>query len=124
MESVMASGFESLIRLVISLLFFLFVLAACYFTTLWIGNFQKGKFSKGNIEIMEMHKVGNNKYIQIVRIGRNYYAFSVSKDHMEKIDQIDKEDLQFPEQNVIPGKDNFGQILEKMKEFRNQKDKK
>ena len=124
MESVMAAGFESFIRLIVSLLIFLFVLAACYFTTLWIGNFQKGKFSKGNIEIIELHKIGNNKYIEIVRIGGNYYAFSVSKDHIEKIDMIDKEELQFPEQNSIPGKENFGQILEKMKEFKNQKEKK
>ena len=55
MGIVLATGLESFFRLVVSLFLFLFVLAACYFTTVWLGNFQKGKMGKGNIEVIEIH---------------------------------------------------------------------
>ena len=71
MGIVLATGLESFFRLVVSLFLFLFVLAACYFTTVWLGNFQKGKMGKGNIEVIEIHKLTNINILRLCALERN-----------------------------------------------------
>lgn len=125
MGIVLATGLESFFRLVVSLFLFLFVLAACYFTTVWLGNFQKGKMGKGNIEVIEIHKVTNNKYIEIVRIGKKYYILSVTKERVEKIDIIDEADIELPDTQMSGANESFAQVLERIKNITtHQRDKK
>lgn len=126
MGIVLATGLESFFRLVVSLFLFLFVLAACYFTTVWLGNFQKGKMGKGNIEVIEIHKLTNNKYIEIVRIGKKYYILSVTKERVEKIDIIDDEaDIELPDTQMSGANESFAQVLERIKNITtHQRDKK
>lgn len=125
MGIVLATGLESFFRLVVSLFLFLFVLAACYFTTVWLGNFQKGKMGKGNIEVIEIHKLINNKYIEIVRIGKKYYILSVTKERVEKIDIIDEADIELPDTQMSGANESFAQVLERIKNITtHQRDKK
>ena len=125
MGIVLATGLESFFRLVVSLFLFLFVLAACYFTTVWLGNFQKGKMGKGNIEVIEIHKLTNNKYIEIVRIGKKYYILSVTKERVEKIDIIDEADIELPDTQMSGAYESFAQVLERIKNITtHQRDKK
>ena len=125
MGIVLATGLESFFRLVVSLFLFLFVLAACYFTTVWLGNFQKGKMGKGNIEVIEIHKLTNNKYIEIVRIEKKYYILSVTKERVEKIDIIDEADIELPDTQMSGANESFAQVLERIKNITtHQRDKK
>lgn len=125
MGIVLVTGLESFFRLVVSLFLFLFVLAACYFTTVWLGNFQKGKMGKGNIEVIEIHKLTNNKYIEIVRIGKKYYILSVTKERVEKIDIIDEADIELPDTQMSGANESFAQVLERIKNITtHQRDKK
>ena len=125
MGIVLATGLESFFRLVVSLFLFLFVLAACYFTTVWLGNFQQGKMGKGNIEVIEIHKLTNNKYIEIVRIGKKYYILSVTKERVEKIDIIDEADIELPDTQMSGANESFAQVLERIKNITtHQRDKK
>lgn len=125
MGIVLATGLESFFRLVVSLFLFLFVLAACYFTTVWLGNFQKGKMGKGIIEVIEIHKLTNNKYIEIVRIGKKYYILSVTKERVEKIDIIDEADIELPDTQMSGANESFAQVLERIKNITtHQRDKK
>lgn len=123
MSSILAVSFESFFRLIVSLVMFVLVLGMCYVTTKWIGNFQKGKYGKGNIEIIEAHRVTNNKYIEIVRIGKKYYAVSVSKDRIEKIDTIPETDLEFPDEAPVKVGESFSEIYEKIKKLKHTQDK-
>ena len=117
MNVIFAVGLESIFRLIAALVMFVLVLAACYFTTIWIGNYQKGRTGKGNIEVLEVHRLANNKCIEIVRIGRQYYVLAVSKDHVEKIGMVDETELEIPEQGSAPVYEDFSQILEKFKQY-------
>lgn len=123
MNAILAAGFESIFRLIVTLFMFLFVLAACYFATVWIGNFQKGRIGKGNIEIIEIHRVTNNKYIEIVRIGKKYYILSVSKDRIDKIDILGEDDIILPDNTSANVNENFTQIFDKLKKLKHQQDK-
>lgn len=124
MCGVLAVSLGNFFRLIAAFIMFLLVLAACYFTTIWIGNFQKGKMGHGNIEVIEIHRITNNKYIEIVRIGKKYYIISVSKDHIEKIDTIEETDIELPEAEPVYYTENFSQILEKIKNIKHPQEKK
>ena len=79
------------------LLLFVFVLAVTAFVTKWIGGYQKGKSAGANMELVDALRLSNNKYIQIVKIGRKYLALAVCKDTVTMLSEIPEEDLSFPE---------------------------
>lgn len=123
MNGILAAGFESFFRLIVTLFMFIFVVIVCYIATVWIGNFQKNKIGKGNIEVIEIHRITNNKYIEIVRIGKKYYVLSVSKDRIDKIDILEEDDIILPENTSANVNENFAQIFEKLKNRKHQQDK-
>lgn len=88
---------DSYVQLVTVLLLFVFVLAVTAFVTKWIGGYQKGRSVGTNMELVEALRLSNNKYVQIVRIGRKYLALAVCKDTVTMLSEIPEEDLDFPE---------------------------
>ncbi len=88
---------DSYIQFVTVLLLFVFVLAVTAFVTKWIGNYQKGSSAGTNMELVEALRLSNNKYVQIIRIGRKYLAVVVCKDTVTMLTEISEEDLCFPE---------------------------
>lgn len=61
------------------LIIFGIVLAVCYFTTRFIANFQQGRMNDSNMKVIEATKIAPNKYLEIVRIGKKYYALAIGK---------------------------------------------
>ncbi len=105
---------NSYLQFISMLLVFIGVLAATYFFTKWMANFQKEKTSTGNIEVIETARISATKYIQIVRIGQKYMAIGVGKDEITSLGEISREDLIIkeddPQDNI-----SFKDILEKFK---------
>jgi flagellar protein FliO/FliZ len=96
------------------LIVFIGVLAATYFFTKWMADFQKDKTATGNIEIIETARISSTKYIQIVRIGQKYMAIAVGKDEVTNLGEVSREDLIFKEE-VKEDNISFKDILEKIK---------
>ena len=88
---------DSYAQFITILLLFVFVLAITAVVTKWIGGYQKGLTAGTNMEILETLRLSNNKYIQIVRIGRKYLAVAICKDTVTMLSEIPEEDLSFPE---------------------------
>ena len=88
---------DSYVQFVTVLILFVFVLAVTAFVTKWIGGYQKGRSVGKNMELVEALRLSNNKYVQIVRIGRKYLALAVCKDTVTMLSEIPEEDLSFPE---------------------------
>ena len=88
---------DSYVQFVTVLILFVFVLAVTAFVTKWIGGYQKGRSVGKNMELVEALRLSNNKYVQIVRIGRKYLALAVCKDTVTMLSEIPEEDLNFPE---------------------------
>ena len=89
---------DSYVQFVTVLLLFVFVLAVTAFVTRWIGRYQKNSSSAGtNMELVEALRLSNNKYVQIIRVGRKYLALAVCKDTVTMLSEIPEEDLNFPE---------------------------
>ncbi len=102
------------LQFITMLIIFVVVLAATYFFTKWMANFQKDQTASGNIEVIETARISSTKYIQIVRIGQKYMAIAVGKDEVTNLGEVSREDLVFKEDNPEANM-SFKDILEKFK---------
>lgn len=120
MFCVFGTGTEGIVQLIVAMLMFLFVIILCYAATKFIATYQKKIMSKGNIEVVEVKRISNNKFLEIVKIGKEYLVLGVSKDNISMITKIEKEDLIFPENN---NGDSFNQIFERVKKIKSKDNK-
>ncbi|MCR5556852.1 MAG: flagellar biosynthetic protein FliO [Butyrivibrio sp.] len=106
-------GADAYLQFISILIIFIAVLAATYYVTKWIANYQKGTESGRNIDIVETCKISATKYVQIIRIGERYVAIGVSKDQITNLGDVPAEDIQFNTEE----KENrsFKEVLEKIK---------
>lgn len=114
----MTSFGESLLQLIVVLVIFIGVLAATYFVTKWLANYQKAASYNKNLEIVETIRLTTNKYVQIVRAGSDsFYVIAIGKDEITMLGQIDKGELVLSEEsqtNDFKAMD-FKSILERVK---------
>ena len=114
------SGWNSFFQFIGVLLVFLFVLVITYVTTKWIAGYQQGMVKNQNVQIVETFRVTNNKYIQIIQIGKKYLAVSVCKDTMNTLVELTEEDLTWkPSAEEFQGtkiNENFQGIFNKLKD--------
>ena len=114
----MTSFGESLLQLIVVLVIFIGVLAATYFATKWLANYQKAASYNKNLEIVETIRLTTNKYVQIVRAGSDsFYVIAIGKDEITMLGQIDKDELVLSEEsqtNDFKSMD-FKSILERVK---------
>lgn len=108
---------SNILELFTVLIIFVFVLGLTYFTTKWIGNFQKNHAVGKNIESIEVFRINNNKYIQILRTGNEYIVISVCKDSIALLNKISKEDIELTTRNTSTGQP-FGQVFEHIKNLK------
>ncbi|MCR5640392.1 MAG: flagellar biosynthetic protein FliO [Lachnospiraceae bacterium] len=86
---------------IVVLIIFVGVLVLTYYTTRFIANYQKAHTFNKNIEIIETARVANNKYIQVVRVGKeDYFVIGVGKDEIAPIGQVRGEDLDLSTEDV------------------------
>lgn len=83
-------------QLIVSLVIFVGILVLTYFVTKWIAGYQKSQTVNRNFEVIETQKVSNNKYLQIVRVGRDdYYVIAIGKDEVNFLGKLDKSQIIF-----------------------------
>ena len=109
------SRIDSAAQFATVLLAFVFVLALTIIGTRLVGNFQKKQSRTGNFEALEGFRLTNNKYLQLVRIGKRYYVLAIGKDEIGVVTEVDREELEFSEENGIPGT-GFGKLLSSAKD--------
>ena len=120
-------GVDSYLQFLSVLIIFILVLAATFYVTKWIANYQKGAERGKNIEVIETFRISNNKYIQIVRIGNRYVSIAVTNDHITNLGDVSFDELVLEEsfnKNVSLKDVSFKEIFEKIKgEKKNTDDK-
>jgi len=108
---------ESIIQLITVLIIFALVLGATYWTTRWIGGYQKKRMSGKNIELYDSVPLTQNQYLQLMRVGDKYVLISVSKENTSFICEVSKESLEFSENNedTQSNVESFQKLLENAK---------
>lgn len=104
---------DSYIQFMTVLILFLFVLMITYWVTKWTAGYQKNQNVNANMELLDIIRLSNNKYVQIIRIGRKYLAVAICKDTVTMLTEISEQDLVFSEKNASKGQ-GFKDVLEKI----------
>ncbi len=116
----LASGsIESVVRLITTLLIFIFVLVITFWTSKFVAGYQKQKMITGNMEVVETLRIAPNKYLQIVRAGEQYFVIALGKDTVSLVAQLQPEELNLKEDTMVMSQyADFKAILEKAKNSR------
>lgn len=109
------SNFLQLLGIVIV---FIIILVITYFTTKWIGSSGYAGGRCQNIKAVETYRIGQNKFIQILKAGDKYFLVGVSKDRIDLLAELNAEDLKFDEntkKEAVSFKDILSRVNEKHK---------
>ena len=115
------SMWKSLGQLIWVLILFVLVLLLTLLTTRFLAKYQRGQIQGSqNLRIIETMRVSANGYIQIIEAGDVYLVIAVSKDHIEKLAELTKDQLkpEVPSNTALPNIDmgeSFHDILDKVK---------
>ena len=118
-----SDSMNSYLQFMTVLILFVFVLGITYFVTKWIGGYQKSRSFNANVEVIETFHLANNKYIQIIHVGKKYLAVAIGKDSVTMLTEIPEEQLMLSE-GVDDIQPSFKELLDKLqkKNFLNSKD--
>ena len=115
-----SSSFNSFLELIGVLIIFIIILIITYYTTKWIGNYQKVHQTSKNLKIIETLRLTNTKYIQIVQAGTEYLVIAIGKDEINLLAHLTEEQMtEIPElilDKQEMSQDSFQEILKKVKE--------
>ena len=117
----LSSSLESFIQLVGALLIFAFVLVITYFTTKWIGGYQKQQMSGRDFRLIDTVRIANNKYVQILKLGDVYLVVAVGKDEVTMLARLTEEEIGLTEEQLggvlqTNTQESFQETLEKIRE--------
>ncbi len=116
------SSMENIGQLVCLILLFVFVLFLAYMAARITGSFQSNVLNKrSNVKVIEVFRLSGNKVIEIVKIGNQYLAIAVCKDNVTLLTRLDETEIKEQETSLEPI--NFKNILDKMKNEKQKKDK-
>lgn len=108
------SSYDSPWQLVSLVLILVIILVAAYYTSRIIGGIKLGQMKKSNFQVIDSYRVTPNKTLQIVKIGNKYVVISIGKDNISYITELDESEVVIKEPSQ-GGKQNFKQILDKLK---------
>ncbi len=111
---VLLTGINGIAQLFTVAVLFVIVLVMTYFTTRFIGNYQKGHLSGNNIQILDTVRLSQNKLIQIVRTGDKYFAIAVCKDTVTLLGELDGDSIVVSPQNKVTD-EKFENILNRFR---------
>ena len=113
----LSSSLNSFIQLLGVLLIFLFVLVITYFTTKWIGGYQKVQMSGRSFQVVDTIRIANNKLVQVIKMGDVYLVIAAKLTEEEMgLTEAEICNGKTPGQNGEKGQMTFQETLEKLKE--------
>ncbi len=123
----LSSSLNSFLQLLGVLIIFAFVLIVTYFTTKWIGGFQKMQMSGKQFKVIDSAKIAGNKCVQILKIGDVYLVIAVGKDEVTMLAKLTEEEIGLTEEELLDQvssggngmssqtTENFQEILDRLK---------
>lgn len=121
---VSTSKIDSVAQLLTVILLFVVVLGATWLTTRYVAGVQKGKMKGSNFEVIDTFRLTQNKYVQILRIGKRYMAVAICKDTVTVLRELDESEIVFHDSDLSKKAVSFEDIFNKAKDFTDNKTKK
>lgn len=114
LKFMLLTGVNGIAQLITVAVLFILVLVMTYFTTRFVGKYQKGQLSGNNIQVLDTLRLSQNKLVQIVRVGEQYFAIAVCKDTVTLLGEIDGDKLVIKEQSTTSNME-FENILKRFR---------
>lgn len=89
----LSASMESFLQLISALLIFAFVLLITYYTTRWVGSYQRVRMKSKNLQVIESLSAGNNKSICLLKAGTEYLVVAIGKDEIHPLATLKEEQL-------------------------------
>ncbi len=121
---VSTSKIDSVAQLLTVILLFVVVLGATWLTTRYVAGVQKGKMKGSNFEVIDTFRLTQNKYVQILRIGKKYMAVAICKDTVTVLRELDESEIVFHDSDLSMKAVSFEDFFNKAKDFTDNKTKK
>lgn len=84
---------QSILKLVGLIILCAIIIAASYFTTRFVGKRQAGITGESNFKSLDIYRINQNKYLQLIQIGTRYFVIAVGKDTVNVLTELSKEDI-------------------------------
>ena len=94
-------------------LIFIFVIAITYFTTRWVGMYQKKHVTHGAIKVIESFRISGNKVLEVVKAGDKCFLIAVCKDTVTLLGEVDEKTLELEKDSDKP--ESFGAVFSRFK---------
>lgn len=128
----LSSSLESFIQLVGVLFVFVIVLVLTYYTTKWVGGYQKNQMSGREFKVVDTVRIANGKCVQILKLGEVYLVVAVGKDEVTMLAKLTEDEIGLTEDeisglfrtnvvNTTSAQESFQETLEKIRERFNKK---
>ncbi len=95
-------------------LIFVLVLALTYFSTRWVGSYQKKQMSYGSVKIIESYRLSSNKVMNIVKAGDKCFLIAVCKDTVTLIGEVNEDTLEL-KSTTTDRSESFGTVFSRFK---------
>ncbi|GHU40989.1 hypothetical protein FACS1894111_02530 [Clostridia bacterium] len=109
---------NGILQFVTVLLIFVFVLAITWVCTRLFAGYQQKVNHTKHIRVIESFRISGNKLIQIVAIGKAYFAIGVGKEEITLLSKLSEDELPIlPEagKELPTLQEDFKDILDKLK---------
>ena len=106
--------YTSTLQLIGMVVVFIIVVAACYFVTRFVGAKQLAQQKNSNFLVLDTFRLTQNKYLQIIQIGKRYFVIALSKENISMVSELEKEDITWWRESA-PGVASFQGILSALK---------
>ena len=117
------SGVESALKLVGLIILCAIIIAASYFTTRFVGKKQQNMSGESNFRSIDVYRLSQNKYLQLIQVGKRYFVIAVSKDSVEAIAELSEEDIvHFPSDKKVSFKEIMAKVVPEKKKIESEND--
>ncbi|MGN1083928.1 MAG: flagellar biosynthetic protein FliO [Lachnospiraceae bacterium] len=106
---------KSIAELVVLLVIFVLILAACVVTTRFVAGRQIQRGRNSNFKPLETYQLAPNRYLQLVQIGTRYFVISVTKDSVNLIAEMKADEIVIREETATGLQKSFKEILSDLK---------
>ncbi|MCR4588647.1 MAG: flagellar biosynthetic protein FliO [Lachnospiraceae bacterium] len=83
--------YNSISQFITVLLLFVVVVAITYWTSRWIGGYQKMHMTSSDMEVLQTCKITNDKFLQIVKVANKLIVIAVCKDSVTYLTELDSD---------------------------------
>ncbi len=84
-------------ELILLIFIFVLIIAACYYVTKFIGGKQLTQMKHSNFTVLDTYRITQNKFLQLIRMGKQYVVIAVTKDTVSVIAHLTEEEVIKPE---------------------------